>query len=119
MDSEKLVDAARRLPPSIPGTLTAGTPHSTVTTCTAATATAATATGVATYGAGYYSFAVGAAFEISFSYDSTSTVADPADDACFPAGVYEFWLEACNSHFKITANTTTKCKHWKSGKAAR
>jgi hypothetical protein len=109
------LSAERRLPPPEDGAANAGTPLAGRLACVAATPSVATATGVAVYGPGFYTFAVGAAFQISFSYDrNATTIDDPADDASFPAGVYEFWLDARNSHFKITANATAVCVYWKS-----
>lgn len=108
--------AERRLPPPEDGAASAGTPLAGRLACVAATPSSATATGVATYGPGHYTFAVGAAFQISFTYDkNATTIDDPADDASFPAGAYDFYLDGRNTHFKITANATAVCLFWKSG----
>lgn len=108
--------AERRLPPPEDGAASANTPLAGRLACVAATPSVATATGVAVYGPGHYTFACGAAFQISFTYDrNATTIDDPADDASFPAGAYDFYLSNANTHFKITANATAVVVFWKSG----
>jgi hypothetical protein len=81
-------------------------------TVTAATPTSATATGAGAGGT-FFSFAVGVAFNIRFG---GSTVANPADTASFPAGMYSVYLNGAQTHFKITANATGKATYWKSSR---
>lgn len=79
-------------------------------TCTAATATAATSTGIPAHG-GFFSWSCGQAFNIRFG---GSAVADPADTAAFPAGLYQMYLDGTQTKFKITANVTGKACYWRS-----
>lgn len=111
MYSEKLIDATRRLPP----TMDDGSALQAAVS--AGASTAALATSVATQGPGMYSLSCGAAFNVTF--DDDSTITDPTDNGCFPAGLYDFYLNARHTHFKLTFNAAGSYRFWKSGLAKR
>jgi hypothetical protein len=114
MSEATLYNAVRKLPPT-PGAklaLVAATPSA--ATATGTTTAQTTAALNRTAGPGWYSFAVSTPFSIAFSADGSSTITDPTDTQDFPAGVYDFWLTALNSHFKITAHATGDVQYWKS-----
>jgi hypothetical protein len=103
----QIAQAARALAPDSLSTVGSYAQDLTVT---AATATAATSTNVPAHG-GFFSVSVGVAFNIRFG---GAAVADPADTAAFPAGLYQFYLSGAQTKFKITANATGKACYWRS-----
>lgn len=110
MDSEKLVDAARRLPPLIDdSTVLQGT-------IAAAASTAVLATNAAA-APGYYTLTVSG--KCNFVFDDDSTIANPTDNGAIPAGAYEFWLDPEITNFIITANENMGYKFWRSGRAKK
>ncbi len=115
MYDDRMVDAARRLPPKLAAD--GPTPAQVETAAAANTASAAVAVGSAT-SPGYYSFACGERFNIVF--DGDSTITDPSSGVYpFPAGVYEFWCGKDVTHFKFRPENAATMKHWKSGRATR
>lgn len=97
--------AANFIPPS--------TGNATEVDLVAATPSAAQATGVGDCTDRWISLAVSQSFNVLFG---TSSVANPADTAVFPAGVYSFVLSPTLTHFKVTASATAKLKYWRSSR---
>lgn len=104
---EVIAQAARALAPS---SLSTAPGYAQDLTVTAATATAATTTRVPPRG-GWFTVSVSQAFNIRFA---DALVADPGDTASFTAGIYSWWLDGSQTHFKITANVTGKATYWRS-----